>query len=152
MTEVFISAIYASSSYSSYKISSIILSDGCVVSSFISFLFKSLSSILPSWSLLLSFPVPGMFLLTPLRIWLLRGWGRYLKVTLQTRAPENFRSRRWGAEQRVLRAQTWERGPPSVWAEFQDFATDLWKTGHQAIIMKIAYSSFMIILIGHRPG
>ena len=31
-----------------------------------------------------------------LRIWLLRGWGRCLKVTLQTQAPENFRSRRWG--------------------------------------------------------
>ena len=27
-----------------------------------------------------------------------------MKVTLQTRAPENFRSRRWGAERRVLRA------------------------------------------------
>ena len=40
-----------------------------------------------------------------------------LNVTLQTCAPENFRSRRWGAEWRVLRAQTLERGPPSTWAE-----------------------------------
>ena len=31
-----------------------------------------------------------------LRIWLLRGWGRCLKVTLQTCAPENFRLCRWG--------------------------------------------------------
>ena len=35
-------------------------------------------------------------MLLKLRIWLLKGWGRCLKVTLQTRAPENFRSRRWG--------------------------------------------------------
>ena len=46
------------------------------------------------------------------------GWGRCLKVTLQTCAPENFRSHRWGAERRVSRAQTRERGPPSAWAEF----------------------------------
>ena len=39
-------------------------------------------------------------------------------MTLQTREPENFRSRRWGAERRVSRAQTWERGPPSARAEF----------------------------------
>ena len=45
------------------------------------------------------------------------GLGRCFKVTLQTRAPENFRSRRWGAERRVSRAQTRERGPPSAWAE-----------------------------------
>ena len=32
----------------------------------------------------------------------LRGWGRCFKVILQTHAPENFRSRRWGAEQVVL--------------------------------------------------
>ena len=48
-------------------------------------------------------------------------WGRFLvffrffsknlKVTLQKRVPENFRSCRWGAEQRVSRAQT--RGPGS---------------------------------------
>ena len=31
----------------------------------------------------------------------LRGWGRCFKVILQTHAPENFRSRRWGAELRV---------------------------------------------------
>ena len=45
------------------------------------------------------------------------GLGRCFKVTLQTRAPENFRSRRWGAEWRVSRAQTQERGPPSALAE-----------------------------------
>ena len=39
-----------------------------------------------------------------------RCWGRCLKVTLQTCAPKNFRSRLWGAERRVLRAQTQERG------------------------------------------
>ena len=50
-------------------------------------------------------------------IWLLREWGRCLKTTLQTWVPENFRSRRWGAERRVSRAQTRERGPPSAWAE-----------------------------------
>jgi hypothetical protein len=52
--------------------------------------------------------------LPKLQIQLLRGWGRCLKATLQTRVPENFRSRRWGAERRVPRAQTWERGPPSA--------------------------------------
>ena len=36
-----------------------------------------------------------------LRIWLLRGWGRCLKVTMQTHVAENFRSCWWGAEQRV---------------------------------------------------
>ena len=45
------------------------------------------------------------------------GLGRCFKVTLQTRAPENFRVRRWGAERRVSRAQTRERGPPSAYAE-----------------------------------
>ena len=39
---------------------------------------------------------------------------KILKVTLQTRVPENFRSRRWRAERRVSRAQTRERGPPSA--------------------------------------
>ena len=45
------------------------------------------------------------------------GAGQFLfffKVTLQTRTPKNFRSRRWGAERRVSRAQTRERGPPSA--------------------------------------
>ena len=42
---------------------------------------------------------------------------KILKVTLQKRVPENFRSCRWGAEQRVLRVQTRERGPPSALAE-----------------------------------
>ena len=37
-----------------------------------------------------------------------------LQVTLQKRVPKNFRSCRWGAEQRVSRAQTRERGPPSA--------------------------------------
>ena len=41
-----------------------------------------------------------------LRIWLLRGWGRCLKVTLQTCAPENFCSCLWGDEQTVKHAQT----------------------------------------------
>ena len=45
------------------------------------------------------------------------GLGIFFKVTLQTRAPENFRVRRWGAERRVSRAQTRERGPPSAYAE-----------------------------------
>ena len=38
-------------------------------------------------------------------------WGNFKKVTLQTRVPEHFRLCRWGAEQRVSRAQTRERGP-----------------------------------------
>ena len=41
-----------------------------------------------------------------LRIWLLMGWGRSLKMTLQTRALENFRSCWWGSEQSVARVQT----------------------------------------------
>ena len=54
--------------------------------------------------------------LVPHKVWELAtmGLGRCFKVTLQTRAPENFRSRRWGAERRVSRAQTRERGPPSA--------------------------------------
>ena len=34
-----------------------------------------------------------------------------MRAILQTRAPENFRSSQWGAERRVSRAQTRERGP-----------------------------------------
>ena len=34
-------------------------------------------------------------------------------VTLQT-VLKNFRWFQWGAERRVERAQTWERGPPSA--------------------------------------
>jgi hypothetical protein len=36
----------------------------------------------------------------------LDGWGRCLKVTLQTHAPENFHLCRWGDERTVKRAQT----------------------------------------------
>ena len=37
-----------------------------------------------------------------------------------TCAPENFRSCWWGAERRVLRAQTQEQGSPSAWAELKN--------------------------------
>jgi hypothetical protein len=47
-----------------------------------------------------------------LRIQLLSGWGKCLKVTLQTRTAENFRLRQLVAEWRVLRVQTRKRGPP----------------------------------------
>ena len=50
-------------------------------------------------------------------IWVLIGGERCLKVTLQKCAPENFHSCRWGAEQRVLRPQIQEQGPPSAWSE-----------------------------------
>ena len=43
-----------------------------------------------------------------------------MKETLQTRAVENFRYCRWGAERRVSRAQTRERGHPSALAELSD--------------------------------
>ena len=46
-----------------------------------------------------------------LRVWLLRGWGRCLKVTLQTHVPKNFHSCRWGDEQMVKRAQTVSKDP-----------------------------------------
>ena len=62
-----------------------------------------------------------------IQIWLLRGCGRCLKAILQTRAPENFRSRRWGAERRVPRARTRERGPPSAWAEY-------WRTSYSILM------------------
>ena len=39
------------------------------------------------------------------------GWGRCFKVTLQTRAPENFRSCRWGDERTVKREQTVSEDP-----------------------------------------
>ena len=55
--------------------------------------------------------VPKLF------IWVLSGWWRCLKVTLQTTVPERFSSCRWGAERRVKRAQTRKRGPPSAWAD-----------------------------------
>ena len=44
-------------------------------------------------------------------VWLLRGWGICLKVTLQTYAPENFRSFCWGDEQTVKPAQTLSEDP-----------------------------------------
>ena len=60
-------------------------------------------------------PDGGIFKSCPrvpkLQIWLLRGWGRCLKVTLQTRAPENFRSCWWGDERTVQRAQTVSEDP-----------------------------------------
>ena len=39
-------------------------------------------------------------------------------MTLQTGSPVNFRSCQWGAEQRVLSAQTRKRGPLLALAEF----------------------------------
>ena len=56
-------------------------------------------------------------------IWVLSSWGRCMKAILQPRAPENFRSCWFGAERRVSRAQTRERGPPSAWAEILYFST-----------------------------
>ena len=50
-------------------------------------------------------------------------------MTLQTRVPENFRQCRWGAERRVLRAQTREQGPPSALAEFLNFPMKLLTSG-----------------------
>ena len=47
----------------------------------------------------------------------LSNFSKILKVTLQKRVPENFRSCRWGAEWRVSCVQTRERGPPLVCAE-----------------------------------
>ncbi len=44
-------------------------------------------------------------------------WGNFVKQTLQTCLPDNFRQCQWGAEQRVLCAQTQEQGPPSALAE-----------------------------------
>ena len=64
------------------------------------------------------------------------GLGRCLKVTLQTRAAENFRSRRWGAERRVARAQTRERGSPSALAEI--FTTAI--RFHQNLILGVKYA------------
>ena len=43
-----------------------------------------------------------------LQIWLLRGWGRCLKVTPQTFALETFRWCRWGAERKYFGASVWE--------------------------------------------
>ena len=45
------------------------------------------------------------------------------KASLQTRVPEISSSVDGGAEQRVLRAQTRERGPPSALAEFFVYLT-----------------------------
>ena len=50
--------------------------------------------------------------------------GNLVKSTLQTRV-ENFRQCRWGAEQRVPRARTRERGPPSALAEIFFFSSFL---------------------------
>jgi hypothetical protein len=44
--------------------------------------------------------------LSELKIQICRGWGRCLKVTLQTNAPENYRLCRWGDERTVKRTQT----------------------------------------------
>ena len=41
-------------------------------------------------------------------------------MTLQTRAPENFRSCRWGDEWKRQACADGERGPPSARAEIQE--------------------------------
>ena len=48
-------------------------------------------------------------------------------MTLQTCVPENFRYCRWGAERRVSRAQTRERGPPSELAEIFSLFPSFWQ-------------------------
>ena len=40
--------------------------------------------------------------------------GDALRLLCRNVRPENFHSRRWGAELRVSCPQTWERGPPSL--------------------------------------
>ena len=58
-------------------------------------------------------------------------WGsKKIHPPSKTRAPKNFRWCRWGAERRVKRAQTRERGPPSAPAEILKISTIksiLWK-------------------------
>ena len=59
----------------------------------------------------------------------LRGWRICLKVTLQTCAPENFCSRRWGAERRVSRAHSdkgWLTPSIQVW----DFSVPMYKKSY----------------------
>ena len=74
----------------------------------------------------------------PHKVWELAtmGLGRCFKVTLQTRAPENFRVRRCGAERSVSRAQTRERGPPSAYAEIYLERSNQWL---------LIYSNFHIL-------
>ena len=67
------------------------------------------------------------------------GLGRCFKVTLQTCAPENFRVCRWGAERRVSRAQTRERGPPSAWAEIFFFAKFFAPKSDSNLVASIKY-------------
>ena len=52
-----------------------------------------------------------------LNMWLRKGWGRCVKVTLQTRALKNFRSCRWGDERTRQACTDGKRGPPSARAE-----------------------------------
>ena len=72
---------------------------------------------------------------------------------LQTCAPENFRSCRWGAEGRFPRAQTPERGPPLAWAEIYTYClakpaiVDKWCVGTWLDCM-----SQYFILSCYRPG
>ena len=67
-------------------------------------------------------PKGGIFKSFPrfrkLWIWLLRGWGRCLKVTLLTCAPKQFCWCRWGEEQPHSACTDGERGPPLVPAEW----------------------------------
>ena len=50
-------------------------------------------------------------------VWLQRGWGRFCKGDFADTCAEKFRWCWWGADRRVNREQTQERGPPSAPAE-----------------------------------
>ena len=67
-----------------------------------------------------------------IQLW--RGWVICLKVILQTRTSENFRSCRWVAERRVLCAQPREQEPPTAWADIFSIETTVVKTQEWVVI------------------
>ena len=75
-----------------------------------------------------------------------------MKSSLQTQVPENFASADRGTEQRVPRARTRERGPPSALAEFSIVVSNkkiLNKTLHldKCIVKLCFFANFAKVLL-----
>ena len=82
------------------------------------------------------------------------GLGEMFEGDSQTREPENFRSRRWGAKRRVSRAQSRKRGPPSARAEILSSLSKLISSSVLISSMVSVFSStsdnVSVLIIIHR--
>ena len=73
-------------------------------------------------------------MVSKLWIWFLRGWGRCLKVTLQTCAQKDFCLCRWGTEVHAAnRISTWMMADFLVWEETHDKCSKLSKMARNKI-------------------